>query len=106
MKIFFLIISICILSSILCEDTYIYRETEETIRKRAEFNRNYTQLITGGKVAFEYDEIKGTHCVAKEDIEKKEFAFKVPKEFTICSFEMFPYKFEIKEAMMDYMISR
>lgn len=106
MKIVLLIIFSSLFFTIFCQYNTIYKETPETIKQRLEFNQNYTKLITGGKVVFEHDDEKGTYCVARQQIDKKEFTFKIPKNFTICAFEMFPYKFELKEAMMEYFVTK
>jgi hypothetical protein len=52
---------------------------------RLEWNRNHTHLITKGKVDFEWNEEKGTHCITKENIYRKKFTFYIPKEYVTCA---------------------
>jgi hypothetical protein len=63
---------------------YLYSESHESVMDRLYWNRNHTNLITGGLVDFEYSEEKGTHCVAKKDLYLKKFTFRIPKEYLLC----------------------
>jgi hypothetical protein len=78
MKYFLIVILIALCASVL------FREDNETIMERLQWNRNHTKLVTGGVVDFEYSEEKGTHCQAKRDIDYGETTFYIPKEFIIC----------------------
>lgn len=61
-----------------------YFDTEEDIKFRKDYNSNYTELITGGKVVFDYSDVAGTYCRAKKNLTEGEFVFKIPSEFLIC----------------------
>lgn len=83
-----------------------YDDSEEIIMRRYYFGQNYTQRVTGGKIKFEYTEDKGVFCKTNEDIFNKEFTFKITKEFVTCSFDMYPFKLELKEPIHQYMINK
>jgi hypothetical protein len=78
MKIFFIVILIGLTASVL------FRDDHETLLERLKWNKNYTNLITGGSVDFQYSEEKGTHCLVKRDLDYKETTFTIPREFIIC----------------------
>ncbi len=67
----------------------LFREDHETVINRLNWNKNYTQLITGGSVDFEYSDDKGTHCLVKRDLDYKETTFKIPNEFIICGCKLY-----------------
>lgn len=80
----------------------IYEDDHEAAIRRLNFGKNYTERVTGGKVRFEYEESKGVYCKANKDLYSKEFTFEIPKEFVICSFDIFPYMFELKDPIVNY----
>jgi hypothetical protein len=87
-----------------------YSESQESVLKRLKWNKSFTQSVTKGKVDLEYNKERGIFCQAKTDIPKKQFVFKIPKEFLICTcklslikiVDMFPFKFEIQEAIENF----
>jgi hypothetical protein len=62
-----------------------FRENHEMVISRLNWNKNHTQLITKGKVDFEWSEDKGTHCIAREDLYRKKFTFYIPKQYVTCA---------------------
>lgn len=80
-----------------------YDSSEEDINKAVEFNKNYTELITQGKITFDYDKSFGTYCKAQQEINKAEFVIKVPSDFPICAFDIFPFKFELKDIIYSHL---
>jgi hypothetical protein len=109
MRTIFILSSLIILISFTLIQSEIrptYIESEEHEMSRLKFGQNYTNLVTKGKVVFEYEPSKGIYCKANKDIANKEFVFKIPKEFIFCFFDMFPFKFELKEAVHDYFIQK
>src|SRR5689334_14330511 len=97
----FIVISLNIF--LLCQDPTILGGSYE---KRVNFAKNYTDLVTGGKVSFPYSEENGMFCKAESDIYKKEFIFKIPSRFVTSSFDMFPFKFELLEPINKFLIER
>ena len=81
----------------------IYEDEYESGMRRLNFGKNYTERITGGKVIFDYEESKGVYCKANKDLYSNEFTFEIPREFVICSFDIFPYMFELKEPLVNYL---
>jgi hypothetical protein len=73
---------ILLLSFIHTEFQYI--EKIESSLKRLQWNKDHVHTITRGRVDFEYSKEKGTHCIAKANLTKKQFVFDVPKEYLIC----------------------
>jgi hypothetical protein len=80
-----------------------YEDTREMALKRLQFGQNNTERVSRGKVNFEFTDSNGVYCKANSNLYEKEFAFKIPKEFIICSFDIFPFKFELQEAIMGFL---
>jgi len=85
-------------------------DTENDLKYRMEFLSNYTELITGGKVIFNYSKSVGTYCKVKKNITNKEVPFRIPKEFAVCGgifhfilVEIYPFKIELSEIIMRYL---
>ena len=78
--------SILILSLLYTVYTgYKYSEDFNSVLSRLNWSKDHTQLITKGKVEFEYTNEKGTHCLAKDNLRIKEFVFRVPNDYLICA---------------------
>jgi hypothetical protein len=60
------------------------------------------QDITNGKIEFTISEDNEISCIAKENIKKNEIVFKIPEDYLLSTFDMFPFKFEIKDAVFSY----
>jgi hypothetical protein len=84
------------------ETAQIYEDDYDVAMRRLNFANNHTEKITGGKVIFEYEESKGVYCKANKDLYSSEFTFEITREFIICSFDIFPYMFELKEPLVNY----
>jgi len=86
----------------LCLYNVIKAQFNETLQefntKREEF---YSQIIniSNGKLKMENLPGKGLSAISLKDIEKKEILLEVPREFTICNMNLFPFKYEIYEAL-------
>eukprot|EP00340_Litonotus_pictus_P002458 CAMPEP_0170519726 /NCGR_PEP_ID=MMETSP0209-20121228/5034_1 /TAXON_ID=665100 ORGANISM="Litonotus pictus, Strain P1" /NCGR_SAMPLE_ID=MMETSP0209 /ASSEMBLY_ACC=CAM_ASM_000301 /LENGTH=505 /DNA_ID=CAMNT_0010805679 /DNA_START=137 /DNA_END=1654 /DNA_ORIENTATION=- len=61
------------------------------------------ESVTGGKIEFAYSDRQGFHCKAKKDLFKNEFIIKVKSEYVACGYSMFPFKFELKSILDDYL---
>jgi hypothetical protein len=81
------LLKLLILAGLCClvQSGYQYTESNESVLNRSNWNKQHTQLITKGRVEFEYTEDKGTHCLSKDTFYRKEFTFRIPKEYLICS---------------------
>lgn len=87
----------------LSQYSFKYFDDQEDLKFREEFHKNYTQSVTKGKVVFEYNELKGTHCKAAKNISSREFVFSIEGEFLICGFDIYPFKFELKELIYGFL---
>jgi hypothetical protein len=83
-----------------------YDSSLEDIKNTIEFNKNYTGLITEGKITFDYDKKLGTYCTARQNVKKAEFVIRVPNNFTICAYEIFPFMFELKDIIYSHLSRR
>jgi len=83
-----------------------YDSSPEDIKKTIEFNKNYTELITDGKITFDYDQKLGTYCTARQNVHPTEFVIKVPNNFTMCSYEIFPFMSELKDMIHSHLSKR
>jgi hypothetical protein len=83
-----------------------YFDTLEDLEFRKQFNGNNTDLISKGKIKFAYSETEGTYCKAAKNISAKEFIFNVPKEFIVCGFDIYPFKFELKDVIYPYLAQK
>ena len=92
---------IFVLISILLTSSYFCFEDPETLNRREEYYSNIgnfsNNLITLGKSSS-----KGLSCIAKSRINSKDEIFRVKREFSVCSFDLFPFKYEISEALNKY----
>lgn len=112
MKILILAFSAIILSA--CSFAKIYEEKIEDINKRLKYYNEKSEEITNGKIIFKHTNESGLYCEANQDIEKKEYAFYLKDDYIIsfCKLkflilifklvDMFPFKFELKNALIDY----
>jgi hypothetical protein len=71
------------------------------VNKYLDYFNNSSISITKGKINFEYSQSKGFHCKAADNINKREFIFKVPREYVACSYDLFPLKYELIEGIID-----
>jgi hypothetical protein len=78
-------------------------ETKKEKTSREEFNKKHTEEITNNKLTFEYSQEKGTHCIAKSDLSPLEYVIHIPERYVICYYDMYPFKFELKEIVSDFM---
>jgi hypothetical protein len=100
-KIYFTSILLCILffpSSINSKKF----QTEKTDSDRLNFYRKRADKISSGKIDFAFNTEKGVHALANKDLKINEVALKIPREYILCDFDMFPFKFELKEGLMSY----
>ena len=101
---FYLILSLTILIvSLKVREESLYVDDMNSAMKRLEHGRNYSETITKGKVDFEYEEGKGVYCKAKKDLFPNEFVFDIENKFIMCSFDIYPYKFEIYQAVNQFL---
>jgi hypothetical protein len=82
--------------------TFIIVYNQPHITKLLEYYNKHFNKFTGGKLHLEYNNNKGFQCITDEDIYKRNFIFKIPKEYVVCAFELFPFKFELKEVLQNY----
>ena len=61
-----------------------FSDSMSKIETRSKFIQKYSNLITKGKISYEYSEEKGYYCRANKDLYKSEIVMTVPKEFIIC----------------------
>ena len=103
------IFNLLLLDSISCNNfdlEHRFVDNLEMAMKRLNFGRNYTDQVTKGKVIFDYSDKKGVHCKANSDLGKKEFVFKIPNKLVKCSFDIFPYKIELIQAVNSYFLNK
>jgi len=56
-------------------------------------------------IDFNYSNSTGIYCVAKEDLYKGQTTFNIPVEYLITSFDLYPFKFELKDAISEAVLS-
>lgn len=73
-------------------------ENKDYLARRMAF---YSKLskYSNGTMRVGHDQYKGLYCVANEHIEPGQMTIKTPKELSLCPYSMFPFKFEITEAL-------
>lgn len=73
-------------------------ETKEEIKNRFDFYKDIYRN-SNKKMSSASDKYKGLHCKAEDYIKKGEVLIEVHKKYSICPFELFPFKFEITDAI-------
>jgi hypothetical protein len=73
-------------------------EDKETLAKRFKFYKNIKKF-SNNTMDVSIDSEKGLSCIANNYIELGTQVLQVPKQYTICSYYMFPFKFEIAEIL-------
>lgn len=100
----FLSFTVLNISTINLSHTEIkYDSSPEDIRRTIEFNQNYTEMVTEGRISFDYNEKLGTYCTARKPLKKADLAIKVPINFTMCSYDIFPFMFELKDIIYSHL---
>jgi hypothetical protein len=77
----------------------LYEESYNTDIQRLQFGKDHAESVTQNKVDFDYDKHKGVFCRANKNLQDKEFTFRIPTKYIVCAFDMFPFKFELKDAI-------
>ena len=77
-------------------------KTENSDTDRLHFYQKGADKITKGKLNFEFSPGKGIHTIANKDLKQNSIAMKIPNEYILCNFDLFPFKFELKEAIISY----
>lgn len=78
-----LFIILCALSLLYSLYAKQYVETKEDVEKRLKFLNDKSQEITKGKILYKYTEEAGVYCEATTNIDPKEFAFFLNKNYII-----------------------
>jgi len=86
-----IIITICLTSILSFEDQTTLKRREDFYSHINEFSNNNIKL---GK-----SQIKGLSCIANKYIAPKDEIFRVKKEYSLCSFDLFPFKNEFIEIL-------
>jgi len=97
-KIFILFLTIILFSFILSR-TF---KTENSDSDRLNFYQTRADKITQGKLNFQFSPEKGIYTIANKDLKPNSIAIKIPTDYILCNFDMFPFKFELKEAIISY----
>jgi hypothetical protein len=69
--------------------------------KELEFAKKHQKNITQDFINFEIDSTNEISCKAAQDFLEMKVLFRIPKEYLICSYDYFPFKIELKDAIMD-----
>jgi hypothetical protein len=73
-------------------------EDAETLAKRMKFYKNIKKY-SNSTMDVQYDPIKGLSCIAADYLEPATRVLQVPKSHTMCPYFIYPFKFEIIEAL-------
>jgi len=73
-------------------------EDQDVLKKRFAFYKNI-ENYSNNTIRVDYDKDKGLYCVAKDYLDYGSLSMKIPREFSICPYYLFPFKYEIMDAM-------
>lgn len=69
--------------------------------KELQFANKHQKNITQDFINFEIDSNNEISCKAVQDFLEMKVLFRIPKEYLVCSYDYFPFKIELKDAIMD-----
>jgi hypothetical protein len=73
-----------------------------SIEEKLNFYNSHLKNFSNGKISIEYTENKGFFCKAQKEIKNREMVFSIKKDHILCSFDSFPLKFELLEALLHF----
>ena len=81
MKGFILLLSAILLLSLTTSRQY--KENMEDIENRLKFLNEKSPEVTNGKILYKYSNQTGVYCEATQNIDRKEFVYKINKNYVI-----------------------
>lgn len=97
-----LIIIICQIFSILPFASNNELSIPTSIEEKLNYYNSNLKNFSNGKISIEYAENKGFFCKAQKEIKEREMVFSIKKDHILCSFDSFPLKFELLEALIHF----
>lgn len=79
--------------------TFSCFESTETLKKRVNFYSKIQQY-SNNTIKVGSDPDKGLYCLANDYIEYGRLTMKIPKKLSICPYYIFPFKYEINNALL------
>ena len=83
---------VCLLTAI------ISYEDSESLLKRMEYYKKIKEF-SNNTMDYMYDSNKGIYIVSNDNISALQKTLLVPKEYSMCPYYLFPFKFEIMESL-------
>jgi hypothetical protein len=76
-------------------------ESQDSFQKRVKFYEKINQF-SENRIKLGISQEKGLSCIANDYIESGRKILTIPKKFTLCSFDIFPFKYEITAILQTY----
>jgi hypothetical protein len=84
---------------LLLSFSYCY-EDKEFLQKRFDISKQISKY-SNNTIKLRVSQSEGISCLANEFIEDNQKLITVPKKFTLCSYYLFPFKYEILSYMLE-----